>query len=211
MKRLLRVIVVIAALAGGSAHATPQLLSLNAPVTGSSFYNAGNGGFGFAKVTDGRTGDSGSAGDWSFWLSSQGDTAGAFVQIDLGQVNAITSLVVQNTHNRAFNDRGSQDFTLRVSSNGVAFTTVVASTFSASDWTNLVDRTFPIATSGRYVRFTAVGPNPCFGCSGVGLNELSVYGTAALAVPEPSTLALVFAGLTGIALARRRVSAAHLP
>src|SRR5665213_2806261 len=133
----------VAAVVGFGSAATPaaasSLLSLNAPVACSGFYSAGSETFPCANVDDGKTGDSGSPSNWSFWLSPQGTTTGSFVTIDLGAVDNISQIVVEDSHNRGFFDRGTQDFTIGVSSDDVHFTTIVTSAFSNSDWQNLTD------------------------------------------------------------------------
>jgi hypothetical protein len=207
----------VAAVVGLGSAATPtaaaSLLSLNAPVSCSGFYNAGSETFPCSNVDDGKTGDSGSPSNWSFWLSPGGTNTGQFVTIDLGAVDSISSIVVEDTHNRGYFDRGTQDFTIAVSNDDVHFTTIVTSAFSNSDWQNLTDLTYNVSASGRYVEFTAVDPNSCWGCGSVGLNEMSVFGAAgASGTPEPATWAMMLIGFGGVGAvmrsARRKVSRA---
>jgi hypothetical protein len=169
------------------------------------YYNSGSETFPCSNVDNGQTGDTGSPYNWSFWLSPQGTTTGQYVTINLGSVNSISQITVEDTHNRGYYDRGTQDFTIGVSNNGVNFTTVVTSAFTVAEWQNLTDVTFNLATSGQYVEFTAVGPNPCYGCASIGLNEMSVYGSPA-SLPEPASMALLGAGLVGLGLSRHRRS-----
>ena len=178
------------------------LLSLNKPVTCSGYYDSGSEVFPCSNVDNGQTGDTGSPYNWSFWLSPQSAATGQSVTIDLGSVDAISQITVEDTHNRGYYDRGTQDFTIGVSNNGVDFTTVVTSAFTVAEWENLTDVTFDLATTGQYVQFTAVGPDSCYGCQSIGLNEMSVFGSTV--VPEPASMTLLVVGFLGLGLSRYR-------
>ncbi len=70
-------------------------------------------------LTDGRLNDSGTPGDWSFWLAPNGEN-GEFV-VDLQRVEEIGRVALQNTRNRIHGDRGMQTFLLQASVDGVIY------------------------------------------------------------------------------------------
>src|SRR5438046_3042673 len=82
----------------GSLGAAQAQISLGKPVTGSGFYNSGTETFPFQNITNGRYNDTGSPGDWSFWLTDNG--LNGFATIDLQGDFVINRIDVQNTHNR---------------------------------------------------------------------------------------------------------------
>lgn len=190
------------ALPFGSAQATPTNVALGKTVIGTSYYNGGSEVFPYAAIVDGRTTDTGTSSNWSFWLSAGGQISGQWVQVDLGQIYSLSSIVLYDTHNRGYNDRGTQDYHVAVSSNGLNFTTVGTGTFTNTEWLNqLADTITLTTTSARYVRFYA---DTAYGSGSVGLAELQVWGDQVPAsAPEPGTVALTLIGLALPALRRR--------
>jgi hypothetical protein len=150
---------------------TLTLISQGKPVLGSGYWGDGTNPsergdiFPFDNVNDGRFDDTGSLRDWSFWLTGDRET-GYFV-IDLLGLYEISMFQIQNTHNRHHNDRGTKDFHISLSHDGITYETVV-------------HYTIPI-TSARYVRFDV----DSYYLFGGGINELSVFGEL---VPEPPTI-----------------------
>ncbi|MAE65735.1 MAG: hypothetical protein CMJ18_15810, partial [Phycisphaeraceae bacterium] len=154
------------------ASPTPSLLSAGKPVTGSGFFNSGSETFPFDNVTDGRINDTGTGFDWSFWLTQGGTND--HVVIDLEDVVRIDAFRIQNTHNRSHHDRGTRDFRIEVSEDGVSYTTVVDDTLADVNGAEFPFETFSLAqaVTGRFVRFQV----DSFRGFGGGLNEIEVYG-----------------------------------
>ncbi|WAC19272.1 discoidin domain-containing protein [Luteolibacter sp. SL250] len=95
-------------------------LALGKPVTTPAYLSkAGGSVFPPDNLTDGRLNDTGSPGDWSFWLAPDGETGEA--TIDLLQPETIGRVVLQNTRNRRNGDRGMKEFVIRVSEDGQVF------------------------------------------------------------------------------------------
>lgn len=172
MKRLL----LLATIGHGlSCQGTADLISQGKPVTGSGYYADAIHGevFPYSNVNDGRLGDTGTSGDWSFWLS--GGERPCWVEIDLESVFLIDSFAVQNTHNRSFFDRGTRSFSIDVSGDGTHYTRVLEhAVLPESSWSYALPWcSFSIVPeAGRYVRFWL---EQCYANDG-GINELAVYG-----------------------------------
>lgn len=99
-------------------------LALGKPVFSPAYYSMPHGSvFPAQALTDGRLNDSGTPGDWSFWLAPNGEN-GEFV-VDLQQVYEIGRVALQNTRNRIHGDRGIETFQLQCSSDGIHFTDVL--------------------------------------------------------------------------------------
>lgn len=95
-------------------------LALGKPVTSPSHYSKAHGNtFPPASLTDGRLNDSGSPGDWSFWLAPN-EESGEFT-VDLLETLEIGRIDVQNTRNRTHGDRGFRDISVLVSEDGLHF------------------------------------------------------------------------------------------
>lgn len=189
------------AASSGTAFAAPTNVALGKTVTGTSYYNSGSETFPYSQVVDGRTTDTGAGFNWSFWISAGGAIVGQWVQVDLGQLYSISSVVLFDTHNRGYYDRGTNAYHVGVSSDGNSFTTLGSGNFTDAEWRNQTADTLNAAsgTNARYVRFYA---DSAYGAS-VGLAELQVWGEAPVAVPEPLSLSLVAAGLATLALRRK--------
>jgi hypothetical protein len=95
-------------------------LALGKPVSSPAHYARNHGSvFPPATLTDGRLNDSGSPGDWSYWLAPNHDS-GEFT-VDLLSSNKIGRVDLQNTRNRSHDDRGMRGFRLLVSEDGVEY------------------------------------------------------------------------------------------
>ncbi len=95
-------------------------LALGKPVSSPAYYNQPHGAvFPADNLTDGRLNDTGSPGDWSFWLAPN-DQSGEFT-VDLLDSVKIGRIDIQNTRNRTHGDRGMRDIRVQVSADGVDF------------------------------------------------------------------------------------------
>jgi len=102
-------------------------LALGKPVTSPAYYDKPHGSvFPPGNLTDGRLNDSGSPGDWSFWLAPNG-ADGEFT-VDLLTKQRIGRIDLQNTRNRTHGDRGMRDFQVLVSGDGAAYRQILAGT-----------------------------------------------------------------------------------
>jgi ferric-dicitrate binding protein FerR (iron transport regulator) len=99
-------------------------LALGKPVSSPAHYTKAHGNvFPPEALTDGRINDTGSPGDWSFWLAPNGDS-GEFT-VDLLQSEEIGRIELQNTRNRTHGDRGLRDFSILGSEDGVTYQEIV--------------------------------------------------------------------------------------
>ena len=191
-----------------ASHAS-SVISLNKPVTGTGFYNSGTETFTYQNITDGLGGDTGTPGNWSFWLTPQGQMGSATIDLQ-GQYN-VDQLDIQDTHNRGYYDRGTQDFDVSVSNDGVHFTNLLTDSFTNAEWVNLTTNTYNsfAPVTARYVKFNV---DSLWGGQSGGINELTVYGSpAVLSTPEPGSVAALALGalpLAGLILRRRKLSRA---
>ncbi len=95
-------------------------LALGKPVTSPAFYTGPHGNvFPPSTLTDGRLNDTGSPGDWSFWLAPNGES-GEFT-VDLLTAQAIARIDLQNTRNRIYGDRGFREIRILTSTDGANF------------------------------------------------------------------------------------------
>ena len=190
----------IALAISGSVFADANV-ALGKSTTASSYYDSGSEVFPSANITDGITTDGGSPSNWSFWLAAQGQNAGSWVQVDLGSTFSVDSVNLFDTHNRGYYDRGTDAFTISVSTDGITFKNVATGAFTNDQWTQQTADTVSFdASDARYVRFTA---DSVYGGQSAGLAELEVS-----AVPEASTstMALAGLGLLGFVAMRRKAS-----
>lgn len=170
--------------------------ALGKPVTCNGFYSGLPGEvFPCENVNDGRIGDTGASGDWSFWLLPN-FTTGHFI-LDLETVATIDFFELQNTHNRRYNDRATKDFRISLSLDNAAYVDVVDDQLAFETPDISVVRFDIEDRAARYVRFDVdswwdVSSSTTNG--GAGLNEIWVWGEP---VPEPSILL----GLLGLAAA----------
>ena len=196
----------LAALTAPALAQTPTLISQGKSVTSTPYYNQGTETFPASNITDGRFDDTGSPSDWSFWLTPNGSLGSA--TIDLGGQYTISQFQLQDTHNRGFNDRGTNAFDISVSADGLSFSPVVSDSFGTWPKLPIVTESGFAPVTGQYVKFNI---DSYYGSSG-GLNELQVYGIpaapSAAPVPEASTVAslglLLTLGSLAVAVKRKR-------
>lgn len=95
-------------------------LALGKPVTSPTHYAMPHGSvFPPTTLTDGRLNDSGTPGDWSFWLAPNGEN-GEFT-VDLLEAREIGRIDLQNTRNRTHGDRGMREIRIMTSTDGSRF------------------------------------------------------------------------------------------
>ena len=171
------------------ADAAVNNLALGAAVIGGSgaYPNlAFNGGtvpndFSALKVTDGSAGD---LFGYSYWLGREGITNEHFV-LDLGSPVEVSQVLLRNTHNSQFNDRGTANFRLFASSavdgsnqpvgpvqilNSTLTTRTSQAPIPADTFTSANGLT-PV--TARYLKFEAL--TSAYAVN-VGLNEIEVFG-----------------------------------
>jgi hypothetical protein len=139
-----------------------------------------SGQFPATAVTDGSVGDS----DNSIWLGREGN-AEEYFTVDLGESINIQEILLRNTTNREFTDRGTRDFRILASNevdgsnqlvnpveiltgqlpNSAGLTPPLATVFTADNGL--------VAGTARYLRFETLGAT--FPNDNVGLNEIEVY------------------------------------
>jgi hypothetical protein len=190
--------ILIAGLAAVSLADTNVALNKSI-IASSGYYDAGSEVFETPNIVDGKVGDTGTGFDWSFWLTPQGQNTG-YAVIDLGSLYTLSSFELQDTHNRGYNDRGTKDYHIQLSTDNVTYTTAVTSGFTQTEWSNLDWKTNTLSTpiTARYIKFVI---DSGYGGQSAGLNELRAYGHDA--VPEPTSIAALGLGAFGI-LKRRR-------
>lgn len=199
----------LAALTTPALAQTPTLISQGKPVTATSFYNQGSETFPVSNITDGRFDDTGSPSNWSFWLTPNGALGSA--TIDLGGQYTISEFQLQNTHNRGFNDRGTNAFDISISTDGLNFSPVVSDSFGTWPKIPVVTENGFAPVTGQFVKFNI---DSYYNSSG-GLNELQVYGIPAAPytppVPEASTVTslglLMVLGALTVAAKRKKGTA----
>jgi len=161
-------------------------LALGKPVYSSTYYNFPTVGETFppTALTDGRLADTGSPGDWSFWLAPNG-SSGSFT-VDLQKVETISRIELQNTRNRFYGDRGIEKFKLEVSLDGKTFTPLLEGSLAfvtAHNYKAFQFEKFEFAPAqARFIRLTGLShymnnyrPNQEIKDHSGGLNEIRVF------------------------------------
>lgn len=157
----------------------------------------------------------------TYWLNlTNSGATQVYITLDLGAAYRIDELVLFNTHNDTWFDRGTGAFSV-LGANAVVdmgagnfkvtgpAVTLVSGALAASTTTVPVGQTFAVSDTGayRYISFQPTGVaslNAAAGPTAYGLNEFRVYATA---VPEPAPIAMLLAGLLVVGLKVRRGSA----
>ena len=138
------------AIAAGSAHAAPTLISQGKTATASSV-TAGNAA---ANAVDGNTG--------TRWESAYADPQ--WLQVDLGGTATISQVVLQ------WETASAKAYQIQVSADGSTWTSVYSTTTGPGG-----TETLNVSGSGRYIRMYGTARNTGYGYS---LWEFQVYGTA---------------------------------
>lgn len=169
-------------------RSTPEAgnLALGKPVTSPAFYAKELGSvFPPSTLTDGRLNDSGSPGDWSFWLAPNGEH-GEFT-VDLLQAEPISRIELQNTRNRTHGDRGLREIQIMTSTDGTNFQEVLRTELQRIPELAPPGVEFPFesftfpAVVARYVKLVGIshyrhpGHPPEKPNHGGGLNEIRIF------------------------------------
>ena len=193
----------------------PVNVAPRASITASSVYQNEYADYGTQKLVDGLTG----VDDASQWLA-QGTLEGtslrgtlpAWLKFDLYADYILSGVSLFNTKNAPFNDTGTKDFSVQVSSDGINYSSAILS--GTLEWQNgtFQDWYFPTTTSARYVQ---INLNSAYVSSGdfvpaglynrVGLKEVKIT-----AVPEPSSLSLLVLGGVLVDFGRRKRAKSRL-
>ncbi len=161
-------------------------LALGKPAFSPAFYSNFHGEeFGPSALTDGRLNDTGTPGDWSFWLAPNEEN-GEFT-IDLLEPGEIGRIELQNTRNRTHGDRGIREFSILVSSDNKTFREILSGELariveapSPGEDIPFETFTFP-ALEARYVKVVCLShySHPTRPASnpnhGGGLNEIRIF------------------------------------
>ncbi len=161
-------------------------LALGKPVSSPAHYTMTHGSvFPPQNLTDGRLNDSGTPGDWSFWLAPNGED-GQFT-VDLSAPTLIGHVDLQNTRNRTHGDRGMRRFSIQVSNDGEDFEEILRDELARIPELPAPGEDFPFQSfsfppvTARHVRIVGLdhyraperpleNPN-----HGGGLNEIRVF------------------------------------
>lgn len=169
-------------------QASAQNLAIGRPVIDGSgawnneAFNAGQ--FPGARVTDGNKNEAPDAAI-SYWLGREG-IVNSYFTLDLGELRNIDEVRLFNTHNRQFNDRGTDEFVLygatAVDGANQLISPMPILSGNLSNVTGQVDIIGDIFTSAnglvpgaqaRYLRFDAL--TSTYGNNNVGLNEIEIF------------------------------------
>ena len=158
-------------------------VALNKYATASSVYQNYMDSYSAQKAVDGSTTerrpdpltpyieDSG-----NYWLgkgwNESGYTMPAWLLIDLGQSYSISEISVLNIVNGGYRDRGSKDFNIQVSIDGVSYADPILS--GTLEWQNETFQTFPLnsGTTARYVKMNITSTYGSYRCPGI--NEIKI-------------------------------------
>jgi subtilisin family serine protease/formylglycine-generating enzyme required for sulfatase activity len=161
----------------------PANVALNKYATASSVYQNYMDSYSAQKAVDGSTSelrpdpltpniqDSG-----NYWLgkglNESGYTMPAWLLIDLGQSYSISEISVLNIVNGGYRDRGSKDFNIQVSLDGVSYADPILS--GTLEWQNETFQTFPFnsGTTARYVKMNITTTYGSYQCPGI--NEIKI-------------------------------------
>jgi hypothetical protein len=191
----------------------PVNVAPRASITASSVYQNEYDEYGTQKLVDGLAGQNVNGADYSQWLA-QGTLEGAFyggtlrgtfpawVKFDLLADYTLSGVSLFNTKNAPFNDTGTKDFDVQVSSDDINyFSAIVAGTL---DWQNTSYQNYQFNNpiSARYVQ---INLNSAYVDPDSGLyNRAGLQEVKITAVPEPSSLSLLALGGVLVALGRRK-------
>ena len=189
----------------------PVNVAPRASISASSLYQNQYDEFGTQKLVDGLTGDD-YTNEWLAQGTAEGTslkgTLPAWLKFDLDADYILSGVSLFNTMNNPFNDTGTKDFSIQVSSDDISYQYVIVS--GTLDWqnTSYQDYQFDNLVSARYVQINLISAYvstgdfvPAGGYNRVGLKEVKIN-----AVPEPSSLSLLALGGAVVALGRRKRS-----
>ena len=185
----------------------PVNVAPRASITASSVYQDEYAQFGTQKLVDGLT-DSDYANEWLAQGTLEGSgmrgALPAWLKFDLYADYILSGVSLFNTMNAPFNDTGTKDFNIQVSSDGVNYSASVITGQLVWQNTSYQDYQFDNVVSARYVQ---INLNSAYVSTSsglydrVGLKEVKIIATG---VPEPSCLSLLALGGVVVALRRRR-------
>ncbi|NDY92986.1 PEP-CTERM sorting domain-containing protein [Ideonella livida] len=159
---------------------------------------------GTGDLTDGVVGGSVGSGYWNWSPYVMWDGVSPVLTLDLGTEHLVQSVQTSLIAYPSAAVYIPTEARLRFSTNGVDYGPEIVRTFSAAERAlgNDATPTYELlssgAASGRYLQLTLVSAGRW-----TGLSEVTLLGSAA-AVPEPTPLALLAAGLSLLAWRRRR-------
>lgn len=146
-------------------------VALGKAVTAANTYEFNTTNFGPERMVNGNIED--------FWLGKGSDEADylmpCWILIDLANSLVVDSVLIRNTTNSYYNDRGSKDFSVETSQDGINFVSQISGTLAWQS-TSFQAFQFSAPVAARYVRIvitSAYGPY-----SGPGLSEVKVNSVA---------------------------------
>lgn len=165
----------------GNSVFGPVDLALNRSVTASSSLESS--GWGSAALVDGNTTSGSASMGWTSNSQTNVDHT-EFVQVDLGSSKPLREVVMYPRSDGTPGDGFPIDFSVQVSSDGLAWTTVV--TESGYDVSTFEPQAFSFATTdARYVRVVGTRLKTVAGLYYMQFAELEVYAPANLALDRP--------------------------